>query len=225
MSIPSSVPTRMSLPFIHVFITTPHEKSDPSVTIRHCDRLSGVVALRTVDNIRQFADTTTRNLRCTYVRGSVYRALLDLNRPIARMSTWRRELDNLIQQAIAKGEHVILIDIHSYNSDKDIQSPHLPPLVSLNTAYMLIPSTADADEYQSNIMHNLYNYLRHFLGRDAIGLAPCAEMNDIVTTIAAIPGVLGAGMICVNESLTHDQVDSLSQTITLWLKQLCDHTK
>jgi len=227
---------------VHVFLTTPHEKCDPSVTIRHCDRLSGAVANRIVDHIKRIAGTS-RNLKCTYVRGTICRALLDLNRPIARMSTWRRQLDTLINQAVSEGEHVILLDVHSYNSDQDMESPYLPTRASLYTAYMLVPATTPVcddrstthnntiiphddcnknyDNHINPLMRDLYTYLQNRLGNDYIGLEPCAEMNDIVNTVGNIPGVVATAMICVNESLSHDEVNSLSQTFTSWLEQLC----
>jgi len=204
---------------VHIFLTVPHCMNDAHINTRHCDR----TALRVAQLLEQaIRGLDLPGVHVTVVPGTTYRSQLDLNRPIARMSTWRCDLRAQLQRCMQGGNaYVIVMDIHSFDKT-DCSSSLLPPGTDKHVAFLLDCAGAKRSSLSSartllmDVCQNQFDDRK-----DAVGLYRGSAINDIVSESQHL-GAHECIFLSVNESADPADTALLAAAVAQWIHILYD---
>jgi hypothetical protein len=147
----------------HIIITVPHGKCRDNTLVRQCD-----------ERANEAADALAALLPSAAVyRAPTYRSEGDLNRPTTRNTEWRRAIQTDVADAHARGQRVVLFDIHSFpNSSKSFG---VLPLENLVPQLVLLDN--DASFPHANLARLIGSATSVRLVLAHVG----ADSNDIVS--------------------------------------------
>jgi hypothetical protein len=184
-----------------VFITVPHADCRGDAYWHHCDLLAEEMARKISDAF------LARNVETKLFVGNVPRRKVDLNRPVSRLTRFRRSLSKELKNA---GFNDVLLDIHSYPSNSKAYELYILDIKQLSFD----------DTFNTFLIGNLESQgIKTFL------LNKGSLKNDIVVEAMTKHGIHDSSLIEVSENLIGQKdrllyiADAIADATTIYREQ------